>query len=102
MNSITRHEFRKRGFFGWVFLLLFFGFNIFMVFLTAFMIYSISEFPFGEENEKIGLAIGGAISFSLTLGFWASGAIILGILALVTRGSKTVVKEFEPKIEPHF
>jgi hypothetical protein len=43
------------------------------------------------EAQQAGTAIGGAIGGAAILFMWVAGAVILGLLALLTRGRKTVV-----------
>ena len=38
-----------------------------------------------------GTMIGGAIAFSMILWFWFLGAVVLGILMLLTRGKKVTI-----------
>ena len=62
-----------RGFFGWVFLIMFFSFNAFMA-LVLWRVWTIA----GEADSWTGL-----IMF-----FWVCGSVITGSLALVTRGRR--------------
>jgi hypothetical protein len=62
-----------RGFFGWVFLIMFFSLKAFMA-LLLWRVWTIA----GEADSWTGL-----IMF-----FWVCGAVITGSLALVTRGRR--------------
>lgn len=93
MARIVRKETRKRGFFGWVFLLLFLGFNALMAVWVISYWVQLSDLKTLSEAERTGRAIGGTIGTSVLLGIWVAGDIITGLLALLTRGSKVIVEE---------
>jgi hypothetical protein len=93
MATILRKEIRKRGFFGWCFLLLFIGFNIFMLWGVIAGASNVSHMEATTEAEKAGHAVGAVLGIGMLLFFWACGSIVLGLLALVTRGQKTIVEE---------
>ncbi|MGE3872039.1 MAG: hypothetical protein AB7F74_03680 [Parvibaculaceae bacterium] len=44
-----------------------------------------------SQGSGVGTALGAGVSFIFILSIWALGAIVTGLLALVTRGGKTVV-----------
>lgn len=93
MPTIVRKEIRKRGFFGWVFLILFILFNLFML---AWMIGGMSAATntvVTGEAEQAGRAIGTALGAGIILFIWLAGAVILGLFALLTRGRKTIIEE---------
>jgi NADH:ubiquinone oxidoreductase subunit 6 (subunit J) len=93
MAKIIRREVRKRGFFGWVFLMLFFAFNILMLaWLVAYwtQLANITEV---SEAARTGKAIGGTLASGFLLFLWGMGAVILGLLAILTRGSKRIIEE---------
>jgi hypothetical protein len=94
MVRIIRREVRKRGFFGWVFLLIFLGFNGLMV-LWLFSYWSQigSSLSSGSQAERAGSAIGATVGTGMILFFWMAGAVITGFLALLTRGRKTYIEE---------
>lgn len=87
-------EKRKRGFFGWIFLLLFFGFNILML---------IGLFAGVSENAKQATTIsdarlrqahdaGTGLGIMVLLVFWAAGAVVFGLLAHFTRGKREMIE----------
>ena len=79
---------RKRGFFGWIFLLVFLGFNALMV------AWLVSYWNLGGSSPtQAGGVIGTTIGTGMLVFFWMAGAVILGLLALVTRGRKTYIEE---------
>jgi hypothetical protein len=94
MARIVRKEIRKRGFFGWNFLLIFFGFNGLMVaWLVAYWNQIGGHLTSGSEAGRAGAAIGATIATGMIFFFWAAGAVITGLLALLTRGRKTYIEE---------
>ena len=93
MAKIIRKETRKRGFFGWIFLLLFIAFNALMLLWLVAYWSQLSGTTAASEAEQAGRAIGGAIGSGMLLSIWAMGDIILGIFVLLTRGRKTIIEE---------
>lgn len=97
MATTTRIERRKRGIFGWVFLILFWGFNAVMaVSLVGGLSENSTQYAtLATDAERAGYAAGTAIGAGLMLTVWVMGAIILGLFVLLTRGSKVVVETRE-------
>lgn len=97
MARTVRVEKRQRGVFGWLFLLLFWGFNVVMaVGFFGGMSDSVEQgAAITSEAEQAGFAIGTAIGFGMILTIWAFGAIILGLFVLFTRGKKTIIETTE-------
>ncbi|TIO30415.1 hypothetical protein [Mesorhizobium sp.] len=93
MATVVRKEIRKRGFFGWLFFILFLAFNAFMLWAMIVGLSSVGDGPAATEAEQTGRAVGGAIGVMALLVIWAMGAVILGLLAILTRGRKTIVEE---------
>lgn len=94
MATVVRREVRKRGFFGWVFLLIFLAFNLFMLaWLVSYWGAIADNVPARSDAEMAGRAIGGTIGSGILFFFWVCGAIITGLLALLTRGRKTIITE---------
>jgi len=94
MAKIVRREIRKRGFFGWIFLLLFLGFNALMVLWLVSYWSAISGGPSsGGDAARAGHAIGATIGTGMIFFFWTAGAVITGLFALLTRGRKTYIEE---------
>lgn len=94
MSQTVRIEKRQRGIFGWLFLILFWGFNALMLFaLFAGMSDNSTDYQaLTSEAEKAGYAVGTAIGAGLILMFWAAGAVILGLFVILTRGRKVIVE----------
>jgi Mn2+/Fe2+ NRAMP family transporter len=97
MSRTIRTERRKRGFFGWIFLILFFGFNAMMLYGTFAGLAGTGQqiTAASSDAERTGAAIGTAIGVSMILVVWAAGAVILGLLVLLTPGRKVIVETVE-------
>ena len=94
MATIIRKEVRKRGFFGWLFLLVFLGFNALMfIWLVSYWQLLGPGMNDSDSARAAGTAIGGTIGSGLILSVWVLGAIITGLLALLARGRKTIITE---------
>ena len=90
----TYVEKRKRGFFGWIFLLIFLGWNIIMLIAFIAGVGGIGDMPAPTSSaEEAGRNIGTALGVGMILALWAFGSVITGLLALLTRGSKVIVKK---------
>ncbi len=85
-------ERRKRGFFGWIFLVAFWLFNAFMAFALFAGLSNVSNMSstLTSDAERAGAAIGTTIGASMILGIWLAGAVILGLFVLFTRGTKII------------
>jgi uncharacterized BrkB/YihY/UPF0761 family membrane protein len=94
MSKTIRVEKRQRGFFGWVFLTIFWLFNAFMVLATVLGVSSSGEVIAGAttDAQQAGAAIGTAIGLSMILSLWMAGAVILGLFVLLTRGKKVTIE----------
>lgn len=93
MSRVVQREIRKRGFFGWVFLLLFLAFNALMAAWLFSYWATISGLETHGSAEQAGHAIGATIGSGVILFFWVAGAVILGLIAMLTRGRKTIITE---------
>lgn len=77
----------KRGFFGKIFLWLFYLFNVLML-LWLIGIMNVSSEISGKavtEAQKAGAALGAGFAMTELMFTWAIGDIITGLLALMTR-----------------
>lgn len=94
MGTITRTEKRQRGVFGWIFLILFWAFQLIMVLWFVGGLSAAGDTAAGMTNEmeRAGAAVGTAIGASMIIALWAFGTIIFGALALLTRGKKIIVE----------
>jgi hypothetical protein len=93
LATIIRRETRKRGFFGWVFLLLFIAFNLLMLAWMIAGMGAASSVAVSGQAEEAGRTIGTAIGAGMIMFVWLFGAIILGLFTLLTRGRKTIIEE---------
>jgi hypothetical protein len=87
-------EKRRRGFFGWIFLLLFWGFNLLMVY-SLFVGLNDNAQKYAQlttDAERTGFAAGTGIGVVLILMIWAFGAVIFGALAYFTRGRRELIE----------
>jgi hypothetical protein len=94
MATTTRIEKRQRGFFGWIFLILFWAFNAIMLLWMIGGIMATSDLAATTTNdaERAGAAIGSAIGFGMILMLWVIGAGLLGLFVMMTRGKKVIVE----------
>lgn len=92
MTTTYQIERRRRGVIGWIFLVLFWLFNAFMLFSCASGMSSVSSdySTMTSEAEKTGAAIGTGIGLTMIFSVWAAGAIVLGLIVLFTRGPKII------------
>jgi hypothetical protein len=86
MATIVR---RKRGVLGWIFLIIFLGFNAFMI-LWLVSVWHVAAESGGDQTAN---AVGGFLAGTVILWIWLFGAIITGLLAFMTRSGKTVITE---------
>lgn len=90
LMRVIRREVRRRGFFGWLFLILFLAFNALMLLWLVFVTVQFARMDPGPTDvQKVGAAIG----YGLILFMWVCGAVITGLLAMLTRGRRTVIEE---------
>ena len=85
-------EKNKRGCFGWVFLLLFLGFNVFMLVSLVSYWISIGNVMSEDPSEafQAGAAIVATLGTGLLLFVWGCGSVILGVIVFLTRGKKII------------
>lgn len=87
-------EKRRRGIAGWLFLGLFWTWNVLMVvWLVAGLGENASKYEqLTSEAARTGHAAGTGIAFIMILLVWALGAIIFGLLAYFTRGRRELIE----------
>ena len=95
MPQIVRTEREKRGFFGALFKWFLILFNVLMLIILVAGLANVGDLldKAGSEAERAGAAVGTTLGIAIILFFWVVGTVILGMLALVTRGSKRVIIE---------
>jgi hypothetical protein len=92
MSNIVSKEVRRRGFFGWLFLLLFIGFNLLMFWWlwSYWELVGTQSLPTSDAG-RAGAAIGTAIGTGAILFVWLVGAVITGFFAMLTRGKRVYI-----------
>ncbi len=83
----------KLGFFGWLWRILFVGWQVLMV--AWFLGYTTEVAPMveGDDAASVGAAIGVGLSWMVILFFWVCGTIILGLFVLLTRRTRALVPD---------
>lgn len=96
MRNVIWKETRKRGPVSWFFLFLFFAFNAIMLAAAAvYWVGAIGSAAAASGHSGIGPILGNAMGAGIVMMFWASGSIILALLALMTQSQVTLVEEIE-------
>jgi hypothetical protein len=93
VSTTVTTEKRKRGFFGWVFLLVFWLWQIIMI-VTLVSGLSGSSGVYDSATSdagRAGAAIGTGLGVTAILVFWCLGTIILGFLVMFSRGKKILI-----------
>jgi hypothetical protein len=87
-------EKRRRGVFGWIFLTLFWGWNLLMgASLLAGLSGNAEQYAtLTSEAEKVGYAAGTGLGATMILLTWALGAVILALAAYFTRGRRELIE----------
>ena len=80
---------RKRGVGGWLSLILFVAFNIFMAWAMLSGIFNVSQLPIRDEVKEADAAIFGIVGVGTVLSIWLAGATVLGFLTFLTRGAES-------------
>jgi hypothetical protein len=95
-QGVTRRlvEKRKRGFFGWVFLLLFWGFNALMVYVLFAGVGENAEEAarISDPSMRQAYQVGTGLGVMMILIFWAAGSVVFGLLAYFTRGTRELIE----------
>jgi hypothetical protein len=93
-------EKRRRGVFGWLVAIVFWGYNLFMLvwFSLSVGLFSraMQQGPPMTEARRAGVALGAGIAWTGFLGMWLLGAVILGLMMLFTRGKKITITKTVP------
>ena len=95
-ETISRRlvEKRRRGFFGWIFLLAFWGFNILMVYTLFSGVGENAKqmATLTDPSMRKGYEVGTGIGVMLILMSWAAGSVVLGLLAYFSRGRRELIE----------
>ena len=94
--TVTRKliEKRRRGLFGWLFLLLFWGFNALMAYslIAGFGDHARNAPVYSDPNMKAAYDAGTGLAILIWLFFWAAGSVVFGLLAYFTRGKRELIE----------
>lgn len=95
-GTVTRRmiETRRRGILGWIFLLLFWSFNLLMVIaLFAGIQENAKRAPnFVDPAMRQAHDVGTGIGIMILVAFWAAGATVFGLLAHFSRGRRELLE----------
>jgi hypothetical protein len=80
-----RYKHRKRGLFGWLFLIAFWLFNGLMLLLIMETLLNVGG---AVSTKRLGAYVGGVI---IPVYLWVVGDLILGLCAYVTRGRRSII-----------
>lgn len=83
-------EKRRRGIFGWMFLLLFWAFNVLMLYGLFSGVGESTKraATLTDPGSRLAHDAGTGLGVMLVLFIWAAGAVILGLMAYFTRGRR--------------
>jgi NADH:ubiquinone oxidoreductase subunit 6 (subunit J) len=98
MAVTVQREVRKRGFFGKLVKLAFIVFNVLMAIWLVSYWGSAARIidTAGSDAGRAGGAIGVTIGTGFLMFFWLAGAVILGIIVMLTRGQRVLITEERP------
>jgi hypothetical protein len=85
-------ESSKRGLFGWIIAVLFWGWQALMVVWLAGAVTVIGQKAqdYHTHAEQTGVAIGATVGAAFILFVWVLGAAILGMMMIFTRGRREI------------
>lgn len=94
LTTTVRIEKRQRGVFGWLFFTLFWGFNAVMAYgLFGGLSGNIEQgAKLSSDAARAGHAIGTAMGVGMILFIWVLGAVLLGVMVILTRGKKIITE----------
>lgn len=83
-DQITRPP--RRGFWGWLWLILWALFNLAALALVALTFVAMGDLPATtSEAEAAGQALGSGLFLGALIAIWLAGTVILGLPVLLTR-----------------
>lgn len=91
--EVTQIEKRRRGPFGWLVAIVFYGFNAVMIAMLVLTWAGVGTVA-TDNYDDASVALAGVAGFLGTVAlfwFWLFGAIILGIMMFLTRGKKVIL-----------
>jgi hypothetical protein len=94
-TKVVRTEKTVRGLFGKIVKWSFVGFNLLMLLwvLSYCSFVGKAASSAATDAEKVGTGIGSILGSGMLLFIWMFGAVVLGIMTLLTRGKKIIVEE---------
>lgn len=92
---LIQREIRRRGLFGHLFKWSFVLFNLAMAAWLLSYWMTTGDLLAGARSdaERAGGAIGATLGTGMIMFVWAAGAVVLGMLALLTRGRRVLITE---------
>ena len=93
MSTIVRTEKYQRSIFGQLVKWSFIAFNVLMLIWLVGGLGAVSNIQTQTAAERAGHVIGATLGFSIIVGIWLAGAVILGLFVLLTRGTKVIVED---------
>jgi len=82
----------KLGFFGWLWRILLFLWQVAMVAWISSYGSLVNEAVQVGGAEGAGAAIGGTLGIGLIIAVWVGGTIVIGLFVLLTRRTKAIVQ----------
>lgn len=82
----------RRGFFGWIFLLIFWGWNLLMVWALLKGASATDCAQYASQAEQTGCNAGAGLGIIMVMVVWAVGSVVFGLLAYFTRGRKEIIE----------
>lgn len=84
---------QRRGFFGWLFAVLFVGWNLWCLVWTVTALAGLAaQAGAAEKGAALGLAVGGTMSAVIIGAVWLTGAVVLGLSAILFRSQEMIVE----------
>jgi len=101
MAAIVRREMHRRGFWGKLWRVLFFAWNVGLGIYTLLVVARLSKLLEGLHGLE-GMAWTSIATHVLVrqLAVWAAGAVVLGLLAYATRGERYLIETTEEEAFP--
>ena len=89
MPTVTT-ETRKRGVFGWIIAVLFWGWQALMALALVSGLNNVAPVVGAAQThaDRVATSAGATIGVGLLLGFWLLGSLVLGLMMAFTRGRR--------------
>ncbi len=91
-------ERRRRGFFGWIVAILFWGWQLLMAWALFMGLANLGQHnaTLHTSSERTAATIGGGIGLTMVLFLWVLGTVILGFMMMFTRGRRELTTVERP------